>query len=102
MAFAVAVYFFLPSRTGISNGNDEGLSQFRVEAFKKETGWGYRIYQDTTAVIEQTSVPGVPGKSGFATEELARKTGQLVQRKLDQGIFPPTITANELDSLGIR
>ncbi|MEO6285733.1 MAG: DUF4907 domain-containing protein, partial [Dyadobacter sp.] len=80
----------------------EGLSRFSVETFKAPAGWGYRIYQDRTAVIEQRFIPGIPGKVGFATEAAAHQTAELVQKKLDQGTFPPTITTQELDSMRIQ
>jgi hypothetical protein len=103
LAFAVAVYFFLyVNKKGNLNGNGEGLSHFRVEAFQKETGWAYRIYQDSTAVIEQIYIPGVSGTTGFQTEPQALATGELVKKKLDMGIFPPSISQRELDSLGVR
>nr|WP_295930087.1 DUF4907 domain-containing protein [uncultured Dyadobacter sp.] len=100
LAFAAAIYvlFFKGQRI---IGNREGLSHFKVEAFKQPSGWGYRIRQDTTAVIEQKFIPGVAGTNGFTSEQQALSVGKLVKQKLDRGVFPPTITAAELDSLGI-
>ena len=99
LAFVVAVSFLVFRN---ANVRGKGQSAFRVEAFKKETGWGYRIYQDTLPVIEQQFIPGVSGTTGFASQELALKTGSLVISKLDRGIFPPTVTGRELDSLGVK
>jgi hypothetical protein len=83
--------------------DSEGLRNFKVTtmALDSAAGWGYRIYEDTTAVIEQKFIPGVPGKAGFKTEEQALKTGGLVVRKLQKGIWPPSISPEELDSLDI-
>ncbi|KQS27112.1 hypothetical protein ASG33_21525 [Dyadobacter sp. Leaf189] len=100
LAFAVAAYLLFSKKGSSFTG--EGRSSFRVETFQKETGWAYRIYQDTIPVIEQATIPGVPGNNGFRSEELAKKTGTLVTQKLDQGIFPPTISLKELDSLGVK
>jgi hypothetical protein len=101
LAFAAAIYFlFFKGQKGSQGG--EGLSRFKVETIRGEHGWGYHIRQDTTLVIEQKVIPGVPGINGFATEQEAAKTGALVKQKLDREIFPPTITSRELDSLGIR
>ncbi len=99
-AFAAAIYFlFFTGQKGNQGG--EGLSRFKVETIRGEHGWGYHIRQDTTLVIEQKVIPGVPGINGFATEDEAKKTATLVKQKLDRGIFPPTISPHELDSLGI-
>lgn len=101
LAFAAAIYFLFFKEQGLNQGG-EGLSRFKVETIRGEQGWGYHIRQDTTLVIEQKVIPGVPGTGGFATQEEAAKTGGLVKQKLDRGIFPPTISARELDSLGIK
>jgi hypothetical protein len=101
LAFAAAAYFLFFFQKGNLSLGREGLSRFSVETFKAPTGWGYRIYQDTTAVIEQRFIPGTPGAKGFANQAEARQTADLVQKKLDQGIFPPTITTHELDSMRI-
>ncbi|MCF0060457.1 DUF4907 domain-containing protein [Dyadobacter chenwenxiniae] len=77
-------------------------SQFSTEAFETDRGWGYRIRQDTTTVIEQRSVLHIAGNQGFQTKQQALVTAQLVKHKLDHGIFPPVLSRQELDSLGIR
>jgi hypothetical protein len=105
-ALAVPIYFLFFNKREV-NQDDEGRSRagrssFKVETIRGEHGWGYHIRQDTTLVIEQKVLPGVPGINGFATEQDAAKTGALVKQKLDRGIFPPTIEPRELDSLGIK
>ncbi|GAB3891487.1 hypothetical protein GCM10028803_03350 [Larkinella knui] len=64
-------------------------------------GWGYQIVHNGTTVIDQPTVPGLAGKHGFETEELARKVGERVVSKLRRGEFPPTLTAPELSQLGV-
>ena len=103
LAFAVATYFLFFSNRKRNTGSDgEGLPHFRVESFKGDSGWGYRIYQDTLRVIEQQFIPGVPGNLGFQSAEMAEQTGKLVKQKLEMGIFPPSISPAELDSMGIK
>ena len=101
LAFAAVIYFLF-FKGQHANPGGEGLSRFKVETVRGEHGWAYHIREDTTLVIEQKVIPGVPGISGFATEQEAAKTGELVKQKLDKGIFPPTISPHELDSLGIK
>lgn len=101
LAFATAIYVLFLKGHRI-DGSREGLSHFRVEAFSQQNGWGYRIRQDTMPVIEQKFIPGVAGTNGFISEQEAITVGKLVIQKLDRGIFPPTITAAELDSLGVH
>lgn len=101
LAFAAVVYLLFFKGQGLNPGS-EGLSRFKVETVRAGNGWGYLIRQDTTPVIEQKVIPGVSGNSGFRTEQQAARTGALVKDKLDRGIFPPTVTTTELDSLGIQ
>jgi hypothetical protein len=96
--------FFFSSCQGNQEKSDgEGLRHFKVSpiALDSAAGWGYRILDDTIPVIEQRFIPGVQGSTGFKTKDQALKTGVLVVSKLNKGIWPPTITTQELDSLGI-
>lgn len=103
IAFAVLAYFFLRNRGNEKESqNSEGFRNLKVEAFQRETGWGYRIYSDTSVIIEQVYIPGVEGAIGFKTEASAIKTGKLVEQKLQNKIFPPTVTFHELDSLEVN
>ncbi|WP_254412332.1 DUF4907 domain-containing protein [Dyadobacter diqingensis] len=72
-----------------------------MSAIPVDSTWGYRIYQDTVAIIEQRNIPGLPGNSGFKTEEQALSIGKLVVDKLGKGVFPPSVSIPELDSLKI-
>lgn len=64
-------------------------------------GWGYQIVHNGKTVINQPTVPGMPGQHGFANEDLARKVGERVVSKLRQGQFPPTLNPSELSQLGV-
>jgi hypothetical protein len=103
LAFAVVAFlFFSLNRKSEKMPHSEGFRNIKVETYQTPSGWAYRIFHEGKPVIEQTNIPGISGTNGFATQEEALQTGKLVQQKLGQGIFPPTITRSELDSLKIN
>ncbi|MCC7303236.1 MAG: DUF4907 domain-containing protein [Bacteroidia bacterium] len=66
-----------------------------------QKGFGYDIKIDGKTYIHQPNIPAVPGNDGFIEEERARKTGELVAYKVKNNIMPPSVTLEELDSLGV-
>jgi nicotinamidase-related amidase len=64
-------------------------------------GWGYSISEKGKRIIDQQTIPGVPGNQGFQTSEDAQKVAELVIEKLEKGAFPPTVLEEELQKLGI-
>lgn len=72
-----------------------------VKTFPTKKGWGYNITIDGTEYISQTHKSAAGGDQGFSTQEDARKVGNLAAEKIRQGLFPPSISVEELDSLGI-
>ena len=64
-------------------------------------GWGYSISEKGKRIIDQQTIPGVPGNQGFQTSEDAQKVAELVIEKLEKGVFPPTVSEEELQKLGI-
>ncbi|MCE7059685.1 DUF4907 domain-containing protein [Dyadobacter sp. CY343] len=102
LALAIAAYLLIFPKKTEESSNGQGRSLFKVETFQGQAGWAYRIYQDSVPVIEQLTPPGIVGNRGFQSEQMAKSTGLLVKKKLDQGIFPPTISSGELDSLGVK
>lgn len=68
------------------------------------SGFGYDIYMDsaTKPTVHQPNIPAVAGNRGFATEEEARKIGEYVGNKIKNNIMPPSVTTQELDSLGVK
>lgn len=64
-------------------------------------GWGYDILADGSIYIHQPNVPAIMGNSGFSSEEKARKAGEFVISKIQNNIIPPSVTPEELDSLGV-
>jgi len=64
-------------------------------------GWGYDVLVNGEMYIHQPHIPAVPGNKGFKSEEDAQKAAKLMIYKLRMGISPPSITPDELDSLGV-
>ncbi len=77
-------------------------AKIEVKTFKSDsTGWGYDVCLYGSVYVHQPQVPAVNGNKTFATEEDAKKTGELVAHKIRNNIMPPALTIKELDSLGV-
>lgn len=74
---------------------------YHIKTVRHNNGWGYEIKQDEKTIIRQLSIPSIGGKQSFTTKEDAQKVGLLMAKKLDQKIFPPSISKKELDSLQV-
>lgn len=72
----------------------------RVE-FKENLGWGYQIFDGSKLILNQDHIPAIQGNIGFPSKEAADKTAKYIIQKLENDIFPPTLTVNELDSLEV-
>lgn len=77
------------------------VSRYSVATFLQPEGWGYYISEKGKQIINQETIPGVPGNLGFKTSEDALKVAELVRSKMEKGTFPPTISEEELQKLGI-
>ncbi len=88
-----------------SPNEDQSLSAaptYAVEPFEKgENDWGYRIMNGEALFINQPHIPAAQGNSGFSSREKAITAGNFMIYKLNAGIVPPTVSIEELDSLGV-
>ena len=76
--------------------------QIDVKTINTESlGWGYDIYIRGDLFIHQPHIPAINGTRGFETEEKARKAGEFVSFKIQNNISPPSVSRDELDSLGV-
>jgi hypothetical protein len=81
---------------------EEVSETFSVKAtFSPEFGWGYQILNNGELYINQPHIPSVQGNKGFETKDKAIKTAEYILNKLKNNIFPPTVSPQELDSLGV-
>jgi hypothetical protein len=69
--------------------------------YTENIGWGYEILQGESVVIKQTYIPAIQGNYAFETEEDARKTAEFILGKLNNNIFPPTLSREELTYLDV-
>ena len=69
--------------------------------FNEGIGWGYQIFEGSKMIINQEHIPAVQGMHGFSSKEKAVTAANYVVNKIENGIFPPTLTPEELDSLGV-
>lgn len=77
-------------------------NQYTAETFETPgIGWGYKIFDNGKPFINQPHIPAISGTKGFSTEEKARITGEFAISKMEQGFIPPTLSPQELDSLGV-
>ena len=77
---------------------------FKNDTVKQETkytGYGYDILLYNAIYNHQPHKPGMPGVSGFKSAADAKKTGEFVAYKIRNNIMPPSLTPEELDSLGV-
>lgn len=82
-----------------TNSTEPVYSIFTTE--KEGIGWGYQILKDGKLMIDQDHIPAVEGNKGFSSKEDAEKTANFMLQKIKNGVFPPTISIEELDSLEV-
>jgi hypothetical protein len=73
-------------------------NHYTVDVIKSELGWGYNILCDNKLIIHQPYMPAKNGQFAFQNKYDAKKTGQLVVKKL-QNLQSPRIKIDELDSI---
>ena len=83
-------------------------SKITVQVFKVDSietngsrGWGYDIMIDDKLYIHQPNIPAIMGNNGFSSEENAKKAGEFIVNKIRNNVMPPSVSAEELDSLGV-
>jgi hypothetical protein len=73
-----------------------------IKTYKVDTlGWGYDIYLWKSLYVHQPSIPALPGNRGFSEDSLARKAAEFVVWKIKNNVIPPSVSLQELDSLGV-
>jgi hypothetical protein len=109
--FFLCVYIFV----ACSNDPKEVLNNKKTTLIKNKTApeytyltvqnqnseWGYQLFKDGQLMINQQNIPAVQGNKGFSSKNDAEKIARFILEKVKKGEFPPTISVEELDSLGV-
>ena len=61
--------------------------------------FGYNVLANGKLMIQQKSIPAMPGNEGFKTKAAAEKVAQLVIDKIKRGEMPPTVSIEEMKKL---
>ncbi len=72
-----------------------------IKAVIKMTGFGYDILRNGVPYIHQPNIPAVAGNTGFSSVQHAKETAKFVVYKIQHHMLPPTVSIQELDSLGV-
>ena len=85
-----------------NTSEEEVENQYKaVSTFDQELGCGYQVLNNDKPYINQPHIPAIEGMKGFENEQDALKTAEFVIYKLQNNIVPPSLSTEELDSLGI-
>lgn len=85
-------------------GNTTRIKIFANDTTKSTiqyTGFGYDIYEKDQLYIHQPGIPAITANKGFYTAGAAQKTADFVAFKIQNNILPPSVSIQELDSLGV-
>jgi hypothetical protein len=61
--------------------------------------WGYDILSAGKVLIHQPNIPAIPGNQGFEVETQATQLAQLVVRKINAGVMPPSVSSEEVQGI---
>jgi len=90
--------------TQISCNQDvSAFSDYAYIVIKNDTGgWYYEITKQGKPFIIQKNIPAIQRKVAFQDSIQSLLVAKSVAKKLENGIFPPTITVTELQKLQIN
>jgi hypothetical protein len=63
--------------------------------------FGYDILLYGRPLVHQPNIPGLPGNEGFTTQEKAQTVADFVVKKIRNNEMPPTVTIEDLNTLGV-
>ena len=87
---------------GYRQDDHVGKVQVSCQLYPVGEGWGFDIVAENRKVIHQDRIPAINHRRPFSTKEDAEKVGRLMIDKMKNGIFPPMITTQDMQALGIE
>lgn len=103
LIISLLAFFFVACKTEpkteLVNANDSSI--ISIEVVDLDSGWGYAIYKNDVLFIYQTAIPAVNGHFLFSSAEKAMITAKYVAYKMTQKTGLPSVSVEELDSLGV-
>jgi hypothetical protein len=63
--------------------------------------FGYDILLYGRPLVHQPNIPGLPRNEGFTTKERAQVVAEFIVKKIRNNEMPPTVTIEELNSMGV-
>ncbi|HEY9169780.1 MAG TPA: DUF4907 domain-containing protein [Lutibacter sp.] len=93
--FVITITSILVIKLGSTSTSD-----YKLETFKVNNGWGYTILKKDKVIIKQDIIPGIQVNKPFASKKDAEIVGRLVIEKLKNKKIP-TITYKELQTKGV-
>jgi hypothetical protein len=78
----------------------KSTEQVLYATFQNADGtWGYDILSAGKVLIHQPNIPAIPGNQGFELETHSTQVAQLVVRKINAGILPPSVSSEEVQGI---
>jgi hypothetical protein len=71
---------------------------YELDLFKSGQGWGYDVFKNNKLYIHQPYIPAVEGQVPFQNRKSARKTGQIVVKKI-RNHESPALTRDEIKAI---
>ncbi len=81
---------------------EQSQSLYSVRVIGLENGYGYEVLKEGKVLIRQTEAPALAGVVLIEDSARARELGNRVCDKLDQGQWPPSLSAEEVRAILTR
>lgn len=101
IATTLLYYSESPGSQEAGTSSTQKQADIALNVYTIDNGWAYKILINNSTFIVQEQIPGAPGDKTFQSKSDAKKCGELVVEKLKKRIIP-SVTKDELDSLGIN